>query len=314
MTRTKTTSETQWAALARRNGASELLDMLTYARPAGSDTEMLFIRKFIDDLPNCYADGYGNRIVAVGTAPTVLWSSHTDTVHKTEGRQALSRTENHFIVRKEPGDCLGADCTTGVWLMRQMIGANIPGLYVFHREEEIGGLGSQWIADKTPYLLSGIRYAIAFDRKGESSVITHQSGGRCASDAFANALCDVLGETWKPDDTGTFTDTANYSGIVPECTNISVGYWSQHTNNESQNLTFALDLRDRLLAADLSNLPCVRDPDDYSYGFDYGPTHNFDRDDITDAIWSNPEGVADFLIDNGFSIEDLEPYLRNRRR
>jgi hypothetical protein len=312
MTRTKTKSENQWAALARRNGAAELLDMLTYARPAGSETETIFIRRFIDRLPNCYADSYGNRIVAIGDNPSILWSSHTDTVHKTDGRQALIRTEDHAIMRKEPGDCLGADCTTGVWLMCQMVSANIPGLYVFHRDEEIGGLGSQWIANKTPDLLQGISHAIAFDRKGESSVITHQAGGRCASDTFANALCSILGKAWRTDDTGTFTDTANYADIIPECTNISVGYWSQHTENESQNLAFALDLRDRLISADMSGLPCERDPTDYS--FDYGAAYgSFDRD-IADAVWNDPEGVAEFLIASGFTLDDLAPYIMNRKR
>lgn len=310
MTRTKTKSEIEWTALARRDGASALLDMLTYARPAGSAAEVQFIRRFIDSLPGCYHDAYGNRIVRIGDKPSVLWSSHTDTVHKTDGRQALIRTDDHAIMRRDTGDCLGADCTTGVWLMCEMIRANVPGLYVFHRDEERGGLGSQWIADRTPELLTGIRHAIAFDRKGESSVITHQAGGRCCSDSFANALCKILGKSWRKDDTGTFTDTANYTDAVAECTNISVGYYCQHTENESQNLSFALALRDRLISADFSNLPCERDP----FAYDYAAPYFLDDSAIRDAVWDYPDGIADFLTDQGFSIDDLIPYLNRKIR
>ena len=46
--------------------------------------------------------------------------------------------------------------------MREMILAGIPGLYVFHRNEESGGAGSDWIARETPWELHGIKAAIAF--------------------------------------------------------------------------------------------------------------------------------------------------------
>src|SRR5216683_3061735 len=65
-----------------------LLDMLTYCRPAGSDTESAFIDKYIAPLPGAQADAHGNWHVAVGDS-TVLWSCHTDTVHSKQGRQTV---------------------------------------------------------------------------------------------------------------------------------------------------------------------------------------------------------------------------------
>jgi hypothetical protein len=251
----------------------DYLRMLSFRRPAKSQSEALFNKQYLDCLPDMSIDAEGNRILRIGGEPgtegfyPVLWSSHTDTVHTQPGFQKISYDINKqqaFIsdqTAKAGSNCLGADCTSGVWLMREMIMANVPGLYIFHSAEEVGGIGSQYIADKTPELLRGIQYAIAFDRRGTSSVITHQFT-RCASNAFANALADLLGEEYEPDDGGTFTDTANYTDLIPECTNISVGYHLAHSKNEEQDVGFLLWLRDRMLAIghQIITLPVARDP------------------------------------------------------
>ena len=44
-------------------------------------------------------------------------------------------------------DCLGADDGAGVFLMLEMIDANVEGTYIFHRGEERGGWGSSQIAE-----------------------------------------------------------------------------------------------------------------------------------------------------------------------
>ena len=41
-------------------------------------------------------------------------------------------------------------------------------------------------------------------------------------------------EIWKTDTGGSFTDTANYTDIIPECTNLSCGYYNAHTQSEYQ--------------------------------------------------------------------------------
>lgn len=237
----------------------ELLEMLRYKRPARSRAEEKFINRFLRPLPGFSQDDFGNVIIRVGEASPTLWSSHTDTVHMRQGKQdvLIDQDEYAFV---NSGDCLGADCTTGVWLMVHMIRAGVPGLYVFHRDEEIGGRGSDWIVKNTPDLLTGINYAIAFDRKRCDSVVTHQFGQRCCSDEFASSLIDVLGGGYKADDTGTFTDTANYVDLIGECTNISVGYWDQHTSLETQDLQFADALLDTLLTSDFSTLVAKREP------------------------------------------------------
>lgn len=247
-------------------GADELVEMLSYRRPAGSKTERDFIREWIAPL-GATCDAFGNYIMQVGESD-VAWLSHTDTVHPTGGRQ---RVEVSGVLAKLPDppkgrpkvyrDCLGADDTTGVWLMVEMIRAAVPGLYVFHYGEERGCIGSSALAKHTPTVLEDVRYAISLDRRGFDSVITHQLGRRTASDAFAWSLASVLDvPDMGPDPTGVFTDSESYAEIVAECTNLSVGYWSQHTPQEKQDLAFAIDMRDALCCFDESRLVCERDP------------------------------------------------------
>ena len=178
-----------------------LCDMLTYKRVSGSKTEAKFINRFIRPL-GAKPDSMGNYILRIGDAP-IMFSSHTDSVHKTAGRQKLSFKKGIITVkhpRLKPADkprpveythggktyiytpaspqmqCLGADDAVGCWIMREMAQAGVPGLYIWHRQEESGGIGSSWIADNTPETVAGIKAAIAFDRRGKSDVITHQAG------------------------------------------------------------------------------------------------------------------------------------------
>jgi len=188
------------------------------------------------------------------------------------------------------------------------------GLYLFHRGEERGGLGSRYIASTTPELLHGIRAAIAFDRRGTHSVITHQRGQRSASDAFAYSLADALGLGHAPDPTGTFTDTANYVDLIGECSNLSVGYENEHTDHETLDLGYLLHLRDALVAADLTRLtfdrrPGEHDPvDEFSWPA-YRSGSRVSRKSLYDLVYDNPGGVADFLEHCGVGPEDLEDYL-----
>jgi hypothetical protein len=306
--------------LAIQSPTFDLARMLETKRPAGSKSVEWFNDKWLSPLGGYY-DGYGNYIVRIGVS-RVLWSSHTDTVHNSGGFQKVVLNNDLFkVASNEKSNCLGADCTTGVWLMREMILSGVRGLYVFHDSEEIGGLGSEWIVKNTPDLLDGIDFAIAFDRRGYDSIITHQYGGRCASDDFARSIAPLLPNGYKIDTGGTFTDTANYTTLISECTNLSVGYEGAHTSKETQSLSHAMRLRQALLAFDETKLikariagSADRDewPNDYkgasrkSYGsFDY-----LDYYDLAEYVEANPYIVADFLENYGVSLKDLLDYAK----
>lgn len=236
-----------------------LLEMLTYKRPSRSKTEELFIDKFIKSGRTFSEDDYGNVYIIVGKSST-LFSCHTDTVHKVEGIQNIIVDESFGVIYKDDKEVLGADNTAGIWIMLKLIDNNIPGVYVFHKDEEIGGGGSRWIAKNKPEYIASITKAIAFDRKGQDEIITHQYNGRCCSDNFGNALASAIGLNYTISDQGIFTDTANYVDFIPECTNISVGYENEHTPSEFLNYGFLVDnLMKRLLLVNFEDLPVERD-------------------------------------------------------
>lgn len=201
-----------------------------------------------------------------------LFTAHTDTVHHNTDKTSEADTIN--LVRidgdiwRADGDVLGADDGAGCALLMHMIECNVPGYYIFFRGEEVGGVGSGWLAKHGVSLLSQFDHAVAFDRAYEYDIITHQAAGRCCSDAFADALAEALSTDdaalmFAPSSGGVFTDTANFTDIIPECTNVSVGYEFQHSDRELQNVAFLQRLAAQLLLVDWSSLPVQRDPSVY---------------------------------------------------
>jgi hypothetical protein len=259
--------------------AMELCEILRHMRPHGSKTEQEFVDALKKKIPGSTFDTFGNLHYAIPAKvpdkkPHILFSCHTDTVHGVGGMQQVLVDEvsgDAFINEKGSkgqqafGACLGADDGTGVWLMENMIENKVPGYYIFHRAEEGGGLGSKFIRDNWSVVLADkkIDVAIAFDRKGTEDIITHQRGSRCASDACGNqlaALFKTQGLPYKLCQNGSFTDTANYSDRIPECFNLSVGYYKQHGPSETQDLRFAERLLRAVLNMDWSSLVASRDP------------------------------------------------------
>jgi di/tripeptidase len=329
-----------------------LMSILELRRPHESNTEKRFVREYIETISGAELDGFGNVIVRIpGDGENILWSSHTDTVHFIDGKQSI-RIDKAIVtignksLGKGKSNCLGADDAAGVWLMLEMIEARKPGLYIFHRGEEHGGLGSRYIVDIEPALLSGISAAIALDRKGQDSVITEQ-GHTTASIKFALSLANALRVTglpgFKPDDSGIFTDTANYASVIPECSNLSVGYENAHSTRESLNVEFLVWLRSALIKLDSSTLAIVREPepdfmpwtrwyesandprdtsvfdttlhygrDAYAigesaarYALDDGALDELRIDEIARLVKRHPRVVAQFLLSHGFLSDEL---------
>jgi len=324
----------------------DITEMLSYCRPASSKTEKKFINRYIRPL-GVEADGYGNLYKRIGDVP-IMWSCHTDTVHKRPGKQLVIENDGMVSLNKFPStNCLGADDTAGVWIMSEMIKEGKPGLYVFHREEENGpGKGSSFIADHNAGALKGIKAAIAFDRKGKTDVITHQLKRTC-SDEFAQSLAKSIGIGLTPNENGVFTDTANYTDLIGECTNISVGYENAHTNTETLDTKYLTLLRDRVMHIEIEDLKLSRQPGDtdpfdylwdgsaygsaYGYGSYVGQSHNYPKNgylrhgreqDIEEefslssiyAICENyPNEVADWLEQQGVDHKEIADYIKRIR-
>lgn len=297
-----------------------LIEMLRWKRPSGSFAAKMFGEKYLKPTFG-EADASGNYTLIIPKGednPNLCFTAHYDTVHSEGGFQEVS-VENG-IAFVEDSDCLGADCTTGIWLILGMIEAGIPGVYVVHADEEVGCLGSQDLVRSMPPWLTHIDAVISFDRFGEDSVITHQMGSRTASDAFAESLADALNLPMMPDPYGSFTDSNEYVYDVSECTNLSVGYYKQHTSSETQDLVFAERLLLALLDADFSNLVFQRpkglDPfkpysnyygNSYRDG-DYRDTSSLDA--LRILVEDNTLEVAEWLHSAGVTPQELAEEAR----
>ena len=208
-------------------------------------------------------DGAGNLHIDNRVAGSrTLFIAHVDTVHKETGANKIRKTASTWYA---DGAALGADDGAGVALLMHMMHHNIHGYYIFSQGEECGGIGAKFLEKNHADLLAQFDRAIAFDRRGTDSIISHQGWSRCASDVFCEALADALNLhdenlMYTPDDTGVYTDTAEFVEIIPECTNISVGYDHEHSQQECLNINHYELLSQAVLQVEWDKLPVDRDP------------------------------------------------------
>ena len=234
----------------------------------------------IEDFAEASGHKYQNYILlGKGKAKTLHGSDS-----KFDGWVSTGLTVKPVTTLKPVPSVLGADDKLGCYIMCKLIENATEGLYIFHIGEECGGVGSSYIATSTPEVVEGMNYCIAFDRYSYGHIITHQSGGRCCSDDFVESLAAKLNPLLPPKEQmagnsgGSFTDSANYIKLIPECTNVSVSYKSQHTTNENFDLTwFTKMLVPALLKITWYDLAVDRDPNEVStpYSSRYGSQSSF---------------------------------------
>lgn len=218
-------------------------------------------------------DVHGNFFYQIGESRTIF-ASHLDTVSK-----EYTKVKHVFegnLIKTDGTTTLGADDKAGVTVMLWMMKNQVPGLYYFFIGEEVGCIGSGKAAASVSDFKDKYDRIISFDRRDVGSVITHQSWSRCCSDAFGDALASELnksGLSYKKDDGGVYTDSAEFVDIIPECTNISVGYYKEHTTNESQDIVHLERLAEACVLVEWESLPTKRDPKFTEYktsSYDYG--------------------------------------------
>ncbi len=278
-------------------------DAVSKKRGSGTKTEMAYVASLCSKLPISMIDEAGNLYVDLRTEPhhRTCFTAHTDTVHHNEGENGYTVDGD---VWRANGDALGADDGAGIALLMHLIDHKVPALYAFFRGEECGANGSSTAAQTD--MFDGIDRAIAFDRAGYHDVITHQAGGRCCSNVFADALSTALSNeefslAYVPCDKGVFTDTANLIDLIPECTNVSVGYFDQHSDREKQDVAFLQLLADKIVTIDWDALPTERST--------YQPKDKFSErgwryktspfiTTLEDALDGDEKGLRELLIES----------------
>ena len=259
------------------------------------------------EIEGLQVDEFGNLFVKVGESD-VMFTSHLDTA--TSANTEVNHVFDGNIIKTDGKSILGADDKAGVTVMMYMIKNQVPGLYYFFLGEEVGCVGSKKVAAaQKETKIEGINKVISFDRRNTKSVITYQSSQRCASDAFGRALAGELNRAndsfeYEIDPTGVLTDSVQFIKIYAECTNISVGYQSEHTFSESQDIDHLEKLAVACTKVDWIGLPVERDPskteyksysgyggygwDDYDYGYSSSSLANnrsFTKEPRTEKVW-----------------------------
>lgn len=237
----------------------KFLQLTRYTYPSGTEG---LLKSYLPK--GTKQDKFGNFYYLVGDNPTTMFTCHLDTACSTQKK--VTHVQDSKFIRTNQKSILGADDKAGMVVIMYMIERKIPGLYYFFLGEEVGCVGSgkaagDWINNEFSKTINKV---VSFDRRGTTSVITHQWGGRCCSDEFAKELStrlNLAGENLKlePDNTGVITDSAKFMYLVPECTNISVGYYKEHTTNEHQDIEFLSKLCKSVCNIDWITLPIKRD-------------------------------------------------------
>ena len=347
----------------------ELAELLTWRRPSKTPLQDAFIEGYLmprlEELQKTakngcevHTDAYGNVLFDMwhdkaGLKPSnTMFTAHIDTVHSSMNKsqsQSVCYDHTKKTIFKDDNEPLGADDGTGIYILLQMIKAEVPGLYAFFKDEECGRLGSIAFQKESPINLEGIARVVSFDRMNATDIITRQRGGKCASDEFAIELGKQLEVhaklDYKPSPNGSFTDSATFMDDIPECTNISIGYKNQHSSSETQNMLTLNALLNALPHVDWDNLPSVRDPkatpepdtwdmwgldDGYGgssgyYGMGgkvYGKADDkrFDKlegfcmpdpdiEDMADFIVSHPYLMAQIMMHEGYELDQIKDLI-----
>lgn len=276
----------------------KFLQLTKKTYPHGTESQLK------NHLPNGYKiDKWGNYFIEIGEGSTTMFTCHLDTASYAETK--VNHVWDKNYIKTDGSSILGADDKAGMVVLLYMIENKVPGLYYFFLGEERGCIGSSDVADNwksLPYQ-DRINKVVSFDRRGTTSVITEQFGGVCCSDEFAKELSNQLNSheqtfSFRPDPTGIYTDSAQFTDLVSECTNISVGYYNEHSHHETQDIEFLIKLCKAVVKLDWEKLPVVRDTkkkDFYGGGFCYAGKEWPDEEDFNIDIETEKEYIIKFL-------------------
>lgn len=263
-------------------------------------------------LPNGYKeDEFGNFYLQIGEKPTTMFTCHLDTADRTQLK--VYHIIDGDMIKTNGTSILGADDKAGMTVLLYMIENKTPGLYYFFIGEERGCVGSSRLSKnwKQTDFSNYITKCISFDRRGTDSIITEQFYGVCCSNEFAKDLSNKLNSAepsfkYSPDPTGIYTDSAQFTGLIPECTNISVGYYSEHTQSERQDIKHLQKLCQAVIKVDWESLIIKRDASVDSYIEDDWSFEETDLEQIFQThnfTWVTWEGKTSKMMISDEQIE-----------
>ena len=140
-------------------------------------------------------------------------------------------------------------------------------------------------------------------------------GERGCSDVFADAFIGSFGLPFVKDPTGSYTDSYSFFDSVPECVNLSVGYYDQHTKKETQDIVFLEQMATACIDLDWEALPAVRDPktivfDDQDWGRTWWKKPAVTKwDDMYDLLSEEFERLVDAFVAGGYTADQIRAFI-----
>ena len=263
-------------------------------------------------------DKFGNYYKIIGHSDTVF-TCHLDTASR--GKEKINlieyQKEGDTFIKTDGTTILGADDKAGCAVILYMIANNVPGVYWFFIGEERGGIGSGQVASEfySYSFMQGKKKMVSFDRRNYYSVITSQYGSVCCSNEFGESLCSGLNKSGLKlnlDPTGVFTDSANFVDHIPECTNVSVGYFSEHQHTEIQNISYLEKLAKAAVACNWDKLIVKR-----NVGYSEEVTRKYSRilKKVKKSYFYNKENIkgieGNLIIDLKVTDKDMNNFYKD---
>lgn len=228
----------------------EPLDLITtFCTIARKTVEELFadMLTMLGDLPGYTEVKYdaqnSNFIWAIPTNPSpIALVAHLDIVGRTPPKEFDVRSG---IIKTKGGGILGADDRAGLLAILAILHKGFRPTLFLTTGEEVGGIGAKDLAQRhTPPDATNV--LIEFDRKGYNDFVTYSN---------TNATCNAYFEQFGFEKAaGSYTDIEtlqkawSIAGV-----NLSIGYYAQHTQNETLFVPQAAHTIDR--ACEMLNSP-----------------------------------------------------------
>lgn len=220
-----------------------LVDLFSIVSESYHEEEMReFILNFIkNNIPKAVIeyDIYGNLYItktadkAPNYYPAIV--SHMDEVISDCSNRVIVKANNIMMgLNSETGDFagIGGDDKCGIYICLELLRILDHVKVAFFIAEETGGDGSG-VCDLT--FFDDCRFILQPDRYGNSSVITDTNGLYVTGVEFEEAITNIMYDyAYCLDAKGTFTDIGVLAkrGVGIAVSNISCGYYNQHTEEE----------------------------------------------------------------------------------
>ncbi len=285
------------------------LELTEYTIPYGYEEKLEpILYKYI---PNLKKDSIGNYYIKIGNSKT-LFTSHLDTYSKRY--EKVNHIIRKSVIRTDETTILGGDNKNGVLILMYMIHNNIPGTYYFFIGEEgiVTGEscnGSSEALEKYPELFNNFDRAIAFDRRGEGSIVVKQRGRMTCSTEFADALVESFENNGLKftKDYAYGTDSAVFLDVIPEITNISSSGKFEHSFLESTNIKYLKKVANASINIKWEELPTVRIPESVITEFDDVEVAN----EINEQSKKTFNRVLSLLGTKGFNCINRKDFMPN---